>query len=383
MKKYAIVSTSVLKNEILNASLASTFSNFRQNNDATKMVVPIDKDNASYLSNFKHYSQAEILVEMAKTEWQSFDSGFTDKNYDQDAKDAVHTAGITEEGQVNPKTHEEVELAEKTPGGTSLLAIKKADGISFTRVSHDFTDPCTFYTQSVSVTDEVLTGSGVGPYDSANENWIDVENGRLFQEYLLDQYVVVVKIDDVVQTEGYTVDYENGQVTFASSTSGVVKASYYYENGADFILEPDAGKILGLEHSEIQFAKNADLTAPVNFEIWVYNPLFDTGQSPVAEDPTWFPGKPSEPFRNQLRFLYKFEKYKNIKDIINSANLGQGYIPAIGGLTEDILVFPFNYVTEIKLIHSQGAQMRITIDGDQPFTGEWATVTFYCTSESE
>lgn len=268
----------------------------------------------------------------------------------------------------------------ETPGGTKLVAIKKADGSSFTKVTHDFTDKTTWYQESVQVTDEVLSGSGVGPYTSANPNWIDVINGKIYQQHLHQQYVVEVKVDDVVQSSGYTIDHASGAVTFDSSQSGVIKASYYHQNGSTWTLEPDAGKAIRLEHSEIQFTKDCTVSTPVAFEVWVYNPLVDL-QSPIdPDDKTFIPGVSSG---NPLRFLYKYEKYHNIKDIINTANLGQGFIPALSGLTNDVLVFPFNYVTEIQLLSSQGAQLRITLDSNTAFSGEWATATFYCGSEDE
>jgi hypothetical protein len=278
-----------------------------------------------------------------------------------------------------------VEMSEKTSGGRSLLAIKKADGISFSRVSHDFTNRTTWYTQAKQILDETLVGSGLGPYSSSKPNWIDVTSGNIFQEYNLTSYIPQIKVAGVLKVLGvdYTVDYATGAITFVAIQTGVVTASYFYEDGADYILEPDPGKILGLEHSEIQFSKDVQMLGAVNFEIWVYNPLFNSSQKIVPEDPSWYPGKPSEPSRNQLRFMYKFEKYKNIKDVINSANLGQGFIPKCAGLNNDVLVFPFNYVTEIKLLSSQGGQLRITLEDDTAFTGEWATVTFYCTSEDD
>ena len=81
--------------------------------------------------------------------------------------------------------------------------------------------------------------------------------------------------------------------------------------------------------------------------------------------------------------LYKRKRYKNIKDILNSANLGQGVIPAIDNFTNDILVFPFNYVTTQSLLSSQGAELRVSLSDDTALTGEWATATFYIMSEAE
>ena len=276
-----------------------------------------------------------------------------------------------------------VEFGNKTPGGTNLIATKKADGVSFSRVSHDFTDKTTWYPKSTQVTGETLTFNTGTTYSGANTHWIDVLNGKIYREYELTQYIPKVYDNGVEQTSGYTIDYIAGTVTFDSAPTGPVTCDYYYGDDATWTLEPDAGKYISLEHSELQFAKNIGMPGAVNFEIWVYNPLFNPA-NPVDPDLVgWFPGSPTPAGYNPLRFLYKYEKYKNIKDIINTANLGQGFIPACGGLAQDVLVFPFNYVTEIQLLSSQGAQLRITLDNNAPFTGEWGTVTFYCLSEAE
>jgi hypothetical protein len=79
--------------------------------------------------------------------------------------------------------------------------------------------------------------------------------------------------------------------------------------------------------------------------------------------------------------MYKRKRYKNIKDIINGANLGQGRIQPIDVLTQDTLVFPFDYVTTQEMKHTDGAELRMVIQDDLPFTGEWATITVYFDSE--
>ena len=57
--------------------------------------------------------------------------------------------------------------------------------------------------------------------------------------------------------------------------------------------------------------------------------------------------------------------------------------PAIATFTNNVLVFPFNYVTSQSMYSSQGAELRVSISNDEPLTGEWATTTFYIMSEDE
>ena len=45
--------------------------------------------------------------------------------------------------------------------------------------------------------------------------------------------------------------------------------------------------------------------------------------------------------------------------------------------------FPFNYATVKPFQSSLGAELRLKIDGDEPFSGEWGNATFYILSETE
>ena len=250
--------------------------------------------------------------------------------------------------------------------GTSEVIVKKPEGSSGSIASHNWTDPCTWYTESIRVTGETLILNTGKIYDIANSNIIDLIHGRVSDEDdISSSYLVKVYDNGVEKTEDtdYTVDYENGKITFVDiyTVTGPVTADYSYENGSEFRLVPESGKRLDLEHAELQFSKDIDMNSSyIDFDIWVYNPLD-------------LPNK----------ILYKRKRYKNIKDILNSANLGQGEVPVIAGLLNPVLVFPFNYVTTQSLLSSQGAELRISINDDKPLLGEWATTTFYITSEAE
>lgn len=257
-----------------------------------------------------------------------------------------------------------VSLSETKSPVTGRLEIQvmKPEGSSATIVSHDFTDKCTWYQGSIEVTGESLTDSGDGlTFNSANDYWIDLTHGRVYSEdFISPLRVPKVYVDSVEQNSGYSINYESGDVTFDSSPSGAVSADYWHASSGTFTVAPDAGKILTLEHAEVQFTKDCNLVSPLSFEIWAYNPYDLPNKVPV-----------------------KILKYKSMKDIINTGNLGTGYIPAIGNITNDILVFPFNYITVIHLKSSQGLELRITSDNDDAISGEWGTVTLYVMSEDE
>lgn len=251
--------------------------------------------------------------------------------------------------------------------GAIEVAVHKPEQSSTSFVTHDWTDKTTWFGDSVRVTDEVMSDSGDGlTFNSANDTWIDLYNCKVYNEDVVindGPYTIEVKIDDVLQDhlDGYSIDFANGNVTFDSSQSGnTIKVTYSHENGSTWYMVPAAGKKLLIEHSELQFSKDIDMVAPITFEVWVYHP-----------DQVTYPG---------LKVKYAEEKYKNIKDIVNTANLGTGSIPAIGDLTQEVIVFPFNYVSVKPFDSSIGAELRIKTAGDAALTGEWATATFYVIS---
>ena len=246
--------------------------------------------------------------------------------------------------------------------GAKEVSIHKPEGSSATKVTHDWTDKTTWHQNATKVTDEVLTLDTGTTYQGANQNWINLVSGKVYEEDVINsdgEYTVEIKVDDVVQNNGYTVDYVNGKITFDSAPGGTVKATYYYAGSSVWTLKPDLGKMLLIEHSEIQFSKNVVVTDHFYFDVYVYNP-------------------------NDLpnKMLYKRITYKNERDILNSSNLGYT-IPKFGNLANDVIILPFNYVTLQSLKSSQGAELRVSTKNDNAITGEFATATFYVISKGE
>jgi hypothetical protein len=257
-----------------------------------------------------------------------------------------------------------VTLEEKKSPTTNRLEVQimKPEGSSATIVTYDWCDKTTWYQKSTEVTGETMTDSGDGlTFNSVNEYWIDLTHGKLYDEYnLADKKEPKIYDNGTEVTSGITIDYTSGDVTFDSAPTGPITCDYWYAGDSTWTLVPTVGKSIFIEHAELNFSSDVLVNSPFNFEIWVYNP-YD------------LPNK----------VLYQKVKYKNIRDIINAANLGQGYIPKIAGLQNDVLVFPFNYATVKPLQTSTGAELRVSIDNDEEITGEWATATFYVLSEDE
>jgi hypothetical protein len=224
--------------------------------------------------------------------------------------------------------------------GNKLVALMKPTGLSDgTLVTTDFCDK-----------------------HASLSHWIDLTHGKLYGEDSLTNKMIPVIYDNGVEVpdSDYTIDYSLGEVTFTSAPTGPVTADFYTAGSSVFTIAPTAGKRLSLEHSELQFAEDVKMNSPINFEIWVYNP---------ADLPN--------------KFKYRSIRYKNIKDLINAANLGQGYIPKLWPLTQNVIVMPFNYIATKPLESSVGAELRISVDNDVEYEGEFATATFYFLSEDE
>ncbi len=336
--KYSIVDYPISEELLKSGAIAQTNITARVNNSKTKCIVSY---NDIYISSFRKIAALtleELNDYMSKCpeEW-----------------DALF---------IEPKTV--INLAEKTTEqNIPKVAVYKAEGSGSTKVSHDWTDPTTWYMKSNRVNAETPTLESDLVYELANKNVIDLTHGRLYSEDdFASEYRINVYENAVLQTEGedYTVNYEDGKIMFTDEPAVPVTVDYSYASDSCWILAPNAGKKLYLEHAELNLSKDIVMNSAVSFEIWVH-------------DPYDLPNK----------VMHKRIAYKSIKDIINAANLGQGYIPACGGLENDILIFPFNYLTLQTLKSSVGAELRVKVDSDTPFSGEWATATFYVMSEAE
>lgn len=238
--------------------------------------------------------------------------------------------------------------------------VKKPRGSSSVKISHDWCDKTTWYQGSVEVTGETLTKDLLlNKYYSDNENWIDLTHGKLYDEdSLADRKEPVVYVNGSPVSSGFTIDYKNGIVDFSGPAGGTVSVDYWYADSSVMTFAPEEGKTMVIEHAELQCTKDISITGALNFEIWVTNP---------ADPPN--------------KILYKRTRYNNVKDLIASGNLGQGAIPACDVLTKDVIVFPFNYLTVKPFKSSDGAELRISVEGDLELGGEWATATFYVLSE--
>ena len=262
--------------------------------------------------------------------------------------------------------HDGEPIVEVGPPVTShnipIVALVEPEGEFLSYVSHNWCDRHSWYGDAAEVTGQLLTLDTGTTYDfPAADKLVYLQGGRIMDEDIFYQTRQLVVKDNgtVIDPDDYTVDAENGTVTLDSAPAGAVTADYWKESGSTFCVKPSAGQEIVIRRAEVQFSTDLVMT-PLSFEIWAYNPLD-------------LPNK----------VLIQQRLYKSPMDIISVGNLGQGVIPKFGGLQNDVHVFPFDYSRPIRMRDSQGVEMRISIIGDTPMTGEWATVTLYAVQESE
>lgn len=318
-------------------------------------------------------------------------------------KDVLSTGDKTTlDGLVAVHTGELLPGQPTTNGGIPIVALHSEQADKAARVvlsgrlgkeviyaTHDFTDRTSWYSASVRVTDEALIDSGDGlTFTSARPNWIDMTHGKVFDEDAVaaevsHKYVVAVTVDGVEKTQrtpfatsggDYDVDYATGKVTFYSAQTGVVKATYSYENGSTWVVRPAPGTLLKIEEAEAQFSVDVILNDTIRFGAWGLVDVFA---------PQLMPGIPS----GTLLEL-EVNRYKAIDQIVDEARGSFPVIPAIGGSSgrgsqQARYGFPFRYGSVKVLSSKAGMELRVSLEGNTVFGGERATATFYCSSEIE
>jgi len=273
-----------------------------------------------------------------------------------------------------------------TQDGRIRIAVEKSNVSRKTLYSHDWTDPTTWYEQSVRVVEEVATDSGNHVrYVLSNFNVIDNYHGKISEEdFLTDSdgysYRVVVKVNDTQKTEqdphygtggDYTIDYDDGYIDFLSALDAEdeVKVTYHYENGSRFTIKPTSGKCLDLSLAEIQFSTDVELMDTILFATYGLADVFAPG---------YYPPGTMIPLTNPV-------KYKTMRDFYNDAVRAYPKIAALGGAgwrgcNFDTVVLDWDYVSAVRLHGAYGMEIRVSLEHDEPVQGTFATATFYCMS---
>lgn len=284
--------------------------------------------------------------------------------------------------------------------GASVVALGGLIGKEVIYGSHNYCDPCVWYSESDRVVDKALSNNA-GTWESGDVNWITMTGGRLMDEDAISEdqtifepgdphgYLVKVTVDGVEKEErepllssggDYTVDYENGTVTPITEdwTGQTVLASYSKAAGSGWILKPLPGKALVVSKSEVQFSKDISMTSAIVMEAYgnvtYFAPHLAVSKGGPVPDGTPIP----------LETTY----YRTIDQLIDEAVASFPLIPALSsgtnrGYQHDRVVFQFYYGATKGLFSSLGMFYKIGLSPDASLGGERATATFYCNSKSD
>ena len=277
----------------------------------------------------------------------------------------------------------------KTFDGVERVAVEKTIMSRITMYSHDWTDPTTWYEESIHVIDEIANNTGDNQlYELSHDNIIDTYHGKMINEdYLVDSngysYRVSVTVNDSECSEqdphygtggDYVVDYSDGYIEFtdALNVDDIVKVTYHYENGSQYTIKPAPGKGLTLSFTEIQFSTDVIINDSVHFDMYGYASVF----APQLGLPA---GTKINIFGNV---------YKGMRDFYSDAVKSYPITQSIGGsgwrgADFDMVVLDWDYVAAIKLYSTYGMEIRAFLEHNEPIGGSFATVSFYCVSEDE
>src|SRR3990167_297718 len=278
----------------------------------------------------------------------------------------------------------------RTQDGKPIYALEKSDVNKATLISHDWTDPTTWYETSIRVADELVTNSGDNQrYVLAHTYIIDTYHGKISREDFIKDadgytYRIEVKVNDVIKIEqdphygsggDYTINYDDGYVDFLSplDPADEVKAIYHYMVDSIFTIKPDAGKNLKIVFVEVQFSDDVILNDTVVFQPYGLVDVFAPQLMPGVPSGTKIPlGDPT--------------KYKTMTDYQNEAVKAYATYPMLGGAgwrgsPKAIVIMDWDYVSSTVLNSAYGMEVRIKLEHDTEFDGWYATASFYCISE--
>lgn len=277
--------------------------------------------------------------------------------------------------------------------GHQEMVIAPPAGSRIDVISVDWCDKTTWWPESDRIEDETLTDSGDGlTFESVNPFWIDTTHGKITGENNLNgDYTAIIKANGVMKEEDepfggdsndFSINYENGSVTFHEEPATPVVATYSKANGSNVIIQPKSGKIIRLTKVEVQFSKNIELTDAITFQAYGYVDVFAPHLLDTADPLGSYPSGTKIPIGNPTI-------YKTMLDYINASAGAYPEIPAMGGesrgMAQPIYIYRWPYADRgsTDLVNSYGMEIRCGLENNVPFEGEHAVAVFYGISLNE
>lgn len=304
----------------------------------------------------------------------------------------------------------------KTDDNRLRVSMGKSDASTSTWYSYDWCNPTTWYSNAVRVVGEVATDSGDHlTYTLAHKWVIDMAHGlRTQEDDERDEngltYLVTVKVNGVTMTErdphihhmcqlarpGYEakyglapgatdhgdfcMDYRAGTLTFhiALDPGDVVTVTYHYATSSQFIMAATPGKTLKVDKVDVQFSGDVVMTDTAIFYTYGYVDYFAPGAIGYMLNPDT-----GNVYQSGDKFPLKKTTYKGMRDFHNDAFLSYPTYDPLGGpswrgSTVSTCLLNWDYVGELPINGDAGMEVRVYLEHDEPFDGEFATATFYC-----
>jgi hypothetical protein len=282
-----------------------------------------------------------------------------------------------------------MENAQFSPSGFLKAEIEPREGNGQNFYAPNLCDQSTWYEGATPITEFELSSSDDTIWDTAGTHddrpWVDLVHGKLFREDDLIAATPSLRCKVEVSTDGgttwvektensigsttdggYSVDYQLCKVTFNSALNSgdKVRASFSISTESMlFTIKPNNGDKIRITEVETQISKDCGFTASVEYEIWAYD---------INDLPN--------------KMLVAKSVYKSVSDFLYESNGVYPIFPKIDeagprGLSQDIIVVPFKYITSRDLLSGMGLEIRMKVS--EPFTGLLCTSTFYCLQEAE
>jgi len=368
-------------------SFTITYSVFKTIVSTSKLPIYWNVTNSGYFIQ----SASEACFYAAKV------AGSDIADFEANLKISENEGSDEDEAAALASVHLGLHKKEPKQDGKSIGVVEKSTASKVTFFSHDWTDPTTWYTKSVKITDEVATYVSSGVYQLAHVNVIDAYHGKLTQEDYLNNasggsYRVSVKVDGAAVVEqdphygtgeDYTLNYATGVLTFIAgeepAQNAEIKVTYHYATTSEFIIKPVAGKKLLISFAECQFSQDVAINDTVVFQPYGYVDYFAPQYLQSNGGP--YPSGTKIP-------LGAPAKYKAMSDYYNESVKAYATYPALGGngwrgASQPITTCDWDYVASTPISSSAGMEIVISLEHHTPFGGDLATATFYCTVESE
>jgi len=301
-----------------------------------------------------------------------------------------HSIDQTKTSIIDEITNTDVSITNAAFTSTSHMKVEvePREGTGKNFYSPNMCDKTTWYEGATAVTEFSMTDSGDLTTWNTNGThagpWIDLTHGKIFGEDNISAETPALLCKVEVSTDGgttwvektedtfdeadqdYTVDYKLGTITFNSALSGSdqVRASFSKSPSImTFSIIPGSGKRIRLIHVECQMSTDIGFTSNVEYQIWAYNP-YDL------------------PNKVQI----KTNVYKTIMDFLYESTGVYPTFPKLDitsprGVSQDLIVVPFNYTASRDIKASQGVEIRMV--QTKEFTGTVCNCTFYCLEETE